>query len=47
MTVEDCRIILKVHIRAAESVGKMKEAMAMLAVLSAIENQMAEENRKP
>lgn len=46
MTVEDCRVILKVHICAAESVGKMREAMAMLEVLGAVDSQRLQEYRE-
>lgn len=43
MTVEYCRIILKVHICAAESVGKMETAMALMEVLAQIDAQQAQE----
>ncbi len=41
MTVEDCRTILKVHIRAAESCEKMEGAFALFEALTAIDNQIA------
>lgn len=37
MTVEDCRTILKVYIRAVEASGKMEAAFAMPEVLDAID----------
>lgn len=40
-TVQDCRTILKVHIMAAESMGKIHEAMAILAVLVAVDERRA------
>lgn len=43
MTISEVRMILKVHIQAAESVGKMREAMAMMEVLGAVDSQMAQE----
>lgn len=46
MTVEDCRIILRVHIRAAESCGKTEASMALLEVFTAIDYEMAAEVRR-
>jgi hypothetical protein len=43
VTVEDCKIILKVHICGAESVGKQETAMALLEVLCQIDAQIAQE----
>ena len=44
MTVEECREILKVNIKAAESVGKKQEtAMALLEVLCQIDARQAQE----
>ena len=40
MTIENCRIILKVHIQAAESAGKMEGAFSLLAALQAIDDQI-------
>lgn len=37
MTVETCRLILKVHILAADSEGKTDVALALIAVLDAID----------
>lgn len=44
MTVEDCRMILKVHVKAAEQSGKNASAFALMEVLTAIDAQVAEEN---
>lgn len=39
MRVEKCREILKVHIQAAESVGKFESALSLLEVLDAIDRE--------
>jgi hypothetical protein len=45
VTIEKVREILKVHIKAADSVGKMETAMALMEVLDAIDSEIAIENR--
>ncbi len=43
MTVEDCRTILKVHIQAAEQVGKFASALSLCEAMDAIDAQIAQE----
>ena len=41
MTVETIREMLKVHIKAAESIGKMEGALSLLGFLVAIDAEVA------
>lgn len=40
MTVEDCIVILKVHILTKEAIGKHTEAYALFEAYCAIDDQM-------
>lgn len=40
MTVEGIRETIKVHIRAAESVGKMEGAMSLMELLCAVDSDL-------
>lgn len=41
MTTEEIRTLIKVHIQAAESVGKMEAALALLGLLDAMDAEFA------
>lgn len=45
MTVEDCRVILKVHIAAAEQSRNHEGAFSLLEALQAIDDQLADDRR--
>ena len=41
MTIDEIRTLLKVHIKAAESVGKSEAALALTEILDAIDAELA------
>lgn len=45
MTIEKVREILKAHIKAAESYGKMEAAFALLDILVAIDKELRLTNK--
>ena len=46
MQTEEIRTLIKVHIQAAEAVGKMEAAMALTGLLDAIDAEIASRRRK-
>ena len=46
MSTEEIRTLIKIHIQAAESCGKMEAAMALLGLLDAIDVETTERRRE-